>query len=122
MNIHSLSMNQAELNVVGRDQNTINNFTSVYYDAQAGEFCNLLKEYECVLSAEIEISPGRERSDIAEWLSPLNFKASQSGFLQTREEGTGNWLLESQTFRDWCNGTSSRILWCPGDRESWRSY
>jgi hypothetical protein len=58
----------------------------------------------------------RERREIASWLSPLNFKTSQSEFLQTHEEGTGDWLLETQTFQDWRDGTS-QTLWCFGNRK-----
>src|ERR1700722_2437128 len=54
------------------------------------------------------------RQAIASWLSSLNFQVSQTEFIQKRKSGTGNWLLESQEFQDWCDGTS-QMLWCPGD-------
>jgi hypothetical protein len=101
--------NNGTINIVGGSQ-TVNNFISSH---DAGELSirswnswKLLTEWQ-----------GRERRDIALWLSPLNFKASQSEFQQTHEQGTGNWLLESQTFQDWRNGTS-RALWCPGNRKT----
>ena len=62
------------------------------------------------------VDPFQERLDIAEWLSSLNFKASQLEFLQRRQAGTGEWLLESSKFKDWRNGIL-RELWCPGIRE-----
>ena len=58
-----------------------------------------------------------ERHTITCWLSPLNFKASQNEFIQQLQAGTGLWLLESEEFKDWCDGTSE-TLWCPGDRKS----
>jgi hypothetical protein len=58
-----------------------------------------------------------DRRIISPWLSPLNFKAGQSEFLQKRQEGTGQWFLQSQEFTDWRDGTSE-MLWCPGSRES----
>lgn len=33
-----------------------------------------------------------------------------------REEGTGQWLLDSEIFKDWRDG-HSEMLWCPGNRE-----
>src|ERR1700722_11944284 len=55
-----------------------------------------------------------ERRAIASWLSSLNFQASQNEFIQKRGEGTGEWFLKSQEFKDWRDGTSE-MLWCPGD-------
>ena len=55
-----------------------------------------------------------ERRAIARWLSSLNFQASQNEFIQKRGEGTGEWFLKSQEFKDWRDGTSE-MLWCPGD-------
>jgi hypothetical protein len=57
-----------------------------------------------------------DRRNISRWLSPLNFKAVQGEYLQKRQEGTGQWILESQEFIDWRDGTSE-VLWCPGNRE-----
>jgi hypothetical protein len=57
-----------------------------------------------------------ERRVIADWLSPLNFKARQSEVFSRRQEGSGQWLLKSQEFKDWVDGTQMG-LWCPGIRE-----
>jgi len=54
-----------------------------------------------------------EHQTIASWLCSLNFQASQNEFIQRRKKGTGGWLLESQEFEDWRDGTSE-MLWCPG--------
>lgn len=53
---------------------------------------------------------------ISDWLSPLNFKVTQSDVFEQRVDGTGRWLFESQEFRAWLEGTSE-TLWCPGMRE-----
>ena len=53
---------------------------------------------------------------IANWLTSLDFRERLTDFLEKRTEGTGQWLLESQPFRDWLAG-KSRILWCSGIRE-----
>ena len=59
-------------------------------------------------------SPLDERQAITSWLTSLNFQASQNEFIQKRGEGTGQWFLKSQEFKDWRDGTSE-MLWCPGD-------
>ena len=58
-----------------------------------------------------------ERRVIADWLSPLNFKAKQMDVIAKRAEGTGQWLLESEEFKTWLDGTSE-TLWCSGLREA----
>jgi hypothetical protein len=57
----------------------------------------------------------QERWNIADWLCSLNFKPSQSEYFQKREEGTGEWLLESEEFKTWRDGMAE-TLWCPGIR------
>lgn len=52
---------------------------------------------------------------IVEWLSHLNFWTKQRDALNSRFEGTGSWLLETEQFKDWLDGTK-RKLWCPGIR------
>ncbi|KAI9879865.1 MAG: hypothetical protein M1830_006717 [Pleopsidium flavum] len=54
-----------------------------------------------------------KRSAVLQWLSPIQFGAKQSDLSNQRQEGTGNWLLRSDEFVKWLNGTS-RTLWCPG--------
>src|ERR1700735_145422 len=58
----------------------------------------------------------QERRQIADWLSSLNFKASQLEFLSQQQHGSGEWMLNSPKFEDWRDGIS-KTLWCPGDRE-----
>jgi len=62
-----------------------------------------------------KVDTDTNRRDIGDWLSPLNFKLIQNQIFQTREEGTGQWLLECKEFQDWFNMVL-KILWCPGMR------
>ncbi|OBT72674.1 hypothetical protein VF21_08561 [Pseudogymnoascus sp. 05NY08] len=54
-----------------------------------------------------------ERQTIIDWLSPINFASQQSDFIARREVGTGQWLLNSNEFKQWLN-QSNQILFCPG--------
>jgi hypothetical protein len=56
-----------------------------------------------------------ERRAIVNWLSPLNFFKKQKDVFSSRQEGTGEWLLESKDFKDWVSDTG-KTLWCPGIR------
>lgn len=56
-----------------------------------------------------------ERRAIIKWLSPPNLFPAQDDFFGVREEGTGEWFLDSSAFRIWRDG-SGGTLWCPGIR------
>ncbi|KAJ6541328.1 hypothetical protein B0H19DRAFT_866718, partial [Mycena capillaripes] len=54
-----------------------------------------------------------ERTQIIEWLSPINFFLRQVYISQVRQPGTGGWLLAHPHFKAWKSG-SGRTLWCCG--------
>ncbi|KAL8921943.1 MAG: hypothetical protein Q9172_003757 [Xanthocarpia lactea] len=55
----------------------------------------------------------QKRQAILAWFSPLNFFNTQQDLFARREEGTGQWLIDSTEFRKWTSGMD-RILCCPG--------
>ena len=61
----------------------------------------------------------RENQAILTWISNLSFKEKQTDILSKRHPGTGQWLLERESFQDWRNGVHDRpsALWCPGMRK-----
>jgi hypothetical protein len=50
-----------------------------------------------------------------DWISNLDFSSKQNDLLAKRQEGTGEWFLKADSFKNWFNGTE-KILWCPGLR------
>jgi len=48
-----------------------------------------------------------------EWLSPIDFPAQQHDIITQRQEGTGQWFLDSPEFKRWLQG-SDKTLFCPG--------
>ncbi|KAJ7080062.1 hypothetical protein C8R44DRAFT_908945, partial [Mycena epipterygia] len=54
-----------------------------------------------------------ERDRIIEWYSPLNFFLRQADIFNSRQPGTGQWLLEHDLFKNWKWGTNNRI-WLRG--------
>ncbi|KAJ7076812.1 hypothetical protein C8R44DRAFT_585481, partial [Mycena epipterygia] len=48
-----------------------------------------------------------ERDRIIEWYSPLNFFLRQADIFNSRQPGTGKWLLEDDIFKKW-------KIWCYG--------
>ena len=59
-----------------------------------------------------------EEREVINWLSPLEFSSKQNDALGRRQEGTGQWLLESPEFRSWLH-TAGGVIWCPGIREQY---
>ena len=59
----------------------------------------------------------RERHEedqaILDWLAPIDYAAQQNDFIGRRQEGTGQWLLDSAEFQTWLN-TDKQTLFCPG--------
>ena len=64
----------------------------------------------------VECKLDRDGHDITAWISTLNFAAKQNDFFSRHEEGTGEWLFQTDTFKNWLGGAET-TLWCPGIRE-----
>jgi hypothetical protein len=50
---------------------------------------------------------------ILEWITPIDFTTQQSDFIRRRQEGSGQWLLDSSEFQTWLQ-TTKETLFCPG--------
>ncbi|KAH8650295.1 hypothetical protein BGZ60DRAFT_389194, partial [Tricladium varicosporioides] len=50
---------------------------------------------------------------VLDWLTPVNYGSQQSDFINRRQPGTGQWLLESEEFQTWLN-SDQQTLFCPG--------
>ncbi|KAI5804633.1 ankyrin repeat-containing domain protein [Peziza echinospora] len=57
--------------------------------------------------------PEHQVKALLAWISPLNFWVTQQDTFSRWQEGTGQWLLDSQLFRDWEDG-KRRSLLCEG--------
>jgi len=55
----------------------------------------------------------RDRQRILDWLTPIDHASEQRDAISRRQQGTGEWLLRSQTYQYWLS-TDSRTLFCPG--------
>src|SRR2546423_12797298 len=55
----------------------------------------------------------QEHQIIVDWLTPIDYAPQQSDFVARRQEGTGQWLLDSKEFNKWLD-QSKQTLFCPG--------
>ncbi|KAF2195860.1 hypothetical protein K469DRAFT_722891 [Zopfia rhizophila CBS 207.26] len=49
---------------------------------------------------------------ILDWLTPIDYAPQQSDFINRRQAGTGQWLLESTDFQEWMK--TGKTLFCLG--------
>jgi hypothetical protein len=49
---------------------------------------------------------------IMQWLSPTDFPTRQHDIITRRQEGTGQWFLDTPEFKRWLDG-SDKTLFCP---------
>ena len=54
-----------------------------------------------------------ERRDILNWVTAIDYTSQQHDFINRRQPGTGQWLLNSEEFRVWVEG-DNQTLFCPG--------
>ncbi|KAF7365799.1 ANK-REP-REGION domain-containing protein [Mycena venus] len=55
----------------------------------------------------------KERMQIIDWLSPINFFLRHADISRVRQQDTGGWLLADTVFKRWESG-SGRTIWCRG--------
>jgi predicted ATPase len=55
----------------------------------------------------------QEHQATIDWLTLVNYASQQSDFIARRQEGTGQWLLQSNEFQQWL-AQRNKTLFCPG--------
>lgn len=81
---------------------------------------NLTEDVRCVAEDVKKVSDSqeeeatrRERQQILDWITPIDYATQQIDLISLRQEGTGQWLLDSAEFQAWLN-SDEQILFCPG--------
>ena len=72
---------------------------------------------KCGVDRLHERQDNRERREechaILDWLTAIDYAPQQNDFITRRQEGTGQWLLDSVEFQTWLE-TDKQTLFCPG--------
>lgn len=77
---------------------------------------DLLKSVRGIARNQEQYLTAEERDRIIEWYSSINFFLRQADILNSRQPGTGQWLLEHHLFKKWKSGVT-KTIWCRGMRE-----
>jgi Cdc6-like AAA superfamily ATPase len=56
---------------------------------------------------------GYQYQTLLDWITPMDYGAQQSDFISRRQEGTGQWLIDSAAFQTWLD-RRGQTLFCPG--------
>jgi Cdc6-like AAA superfamily ATPase len=54
-----------------------------------------------------------EHQVVINWLTPVDYAPQQRDYIGRRQDGTGQWLLDSNEFQSWLN-QDGKTLFCPG--------
>ena len=66
-----------------------------------------------------------ENPEMMQWLSPLDPRGRHQDVRTDRLDGVGNWLLETNEFREWRSkegGAENAVLFCYGDPGVGKTY
>ena len=66
-----------------------------------------------------------ENPEIMQWLSPLDPRGGHQDVRTDRLDGVGNWLLETNEFREWRSnegGADKAVLFCYGNPGVGKTY
>ncbi|KAJ4122854.1 hypothetical protein NW765_017402 [Fusarium oxysporum] len=62
----------------------------------------------------------QEHQAILDWLTPVNYGSQQSDCFGKRQQGTGQWFLESAEYEEWLDADGN-TLFCPGIPGAWKT-
>ena len=71
---------------------------------------------------QIAETRSRERFELLQWISKLDFRSKQTDILSRRSPDTGTWLLKDEKFQQWLGGEKHSCLWCPGIRKHAKAH
>jgi Cdc6-like AAA superfamily ATPase len=88
----------------------------IYHSHVALQTNNLVKSTKEKVDRLVRHQDQEKIQIILEWLSPINAATKQADIFSDRQEGTGQWFIQTDSFRHWIHSTTlyQRTLFCPG--------
>ncbi|KAJ7589278.1 hypothetical protein C8J56DRAFT_1025613 [Mycena floridula] len=82
---------------------------SIHFDADPA----LRQGVGTLVGHAIDAETIKKHKEFLEWISKLDFQATQNETFAKHAAGTGDWFFKQQKFVDWKDG-KTKFLWCPG--------
>ncbi|KAJ7585110.1 Pfs, NACHT and ankyrin domain protein [Mycena floridula] len=71
------------------------------------------RKVDNLMKRAIDAETIKKQKDFLNWISKLDFQATQRQTFEKHAVQTGEWFLKRQEFVDWKDG-KTKVLWCPG--------
>lgn len=92
----------------------MNGFIGSWLSLDTNQKTKAIDEGVKALNSSVEEENLRGKMDrIVQHYAPVSFSEKHGNVLQQRQDGTGQWFLESPEFQDWMQATGA-TLWCSG--------
>ncbi|KAI4638130.1 hypothetical protein J4E93_010439 [Alternaria ventricosa] len=95
---------------IGEEFCKLNDHMSQIQTLQVG----LHHDVERLQSTDHHRESSKKRDAVLQWLSTYDHASKHHDILSKRQEGTGNWFLESKAYDTWLDNSSARKLLCTG--------
>lgn len=70
-----------------------------------------------ICGSDVNILEDEKRSKVLRWLSVVDFEEVHQKYFLKHFQGTGQWFLEDENFREWNSAPGAGLLWCHGTRK-----
>ncbi|CZR69583.1 uncharacterized protein PAC_19483 [Phialocephala subalpina] len=74
---------------------------------------DILSDVQQGVGKLLRVQHNEEHNSILNWLTPTDYADQQHDFITRRQEGTGQWLLDSAEFKEWIE-SDKQTLFSPG--------
>jgi hypothetical protein len=113
-----LRNNETKLDGLNKDQSEHCKQTGVWQEEATTSLKRLREDGDTTYQEVKRVRKDQEdcqHQAILDWIriTSINYALQQSDFISRRQEGTGQWLLDSAVFQTWLN-TDKQTLFCPG--------
>ncbi|KAJ7589364.1 Pfs, NACHT and ankyrin domain protein, partial [Mycena floridula] len=95
-----------------QDFRTVNGSVLSYNTIHVGDPA-LGRKMDNLTKHMIDAETTKKHQEFLNWISKLDFQATQNETFAKHATGTGDWFLKQQKFVDWKDG-KTKFLWCPG--------
>jgi hypothetical protein len=94
---------------------------SVHFQRLGAAMDHLLKRDREIQLQEEQRRKEKRRLALLNWLSSLSFRAAYDQRCDEHLDGTGSWLLTSESYKNWKSSDESELLWVRGKPGSGKS-